>query len=214
MHTYTKMKHTILILLIVIVLLFCLFVMSGKTASTHQELLVGKEFALLETETIPSRSIPLLMVTEKEIVLFYGSEGVVNIYNFSGDYLYGFQVEALRNGVADMAFDKEYLYINTKGNTMYVFNGPTLIRCFRRSQDPEAYEKLEQKLEGATCNTDGVANYFYNEANHCVEKIQNGYPIETVICLPLEHEKANTESVVLVLLLVSLVTYYFQSKMR
>lgn len=169
-------------------------------------------YSFLSTEYVPQGEVPLLMVKPEQIVLFYDDEGIVNVYNLLGEFLYGFKIEALKNGIGDMAFDDVNLYVNSKGNTMYIFEGKSLIRYFRRTEDPDEYERIECAMDGEVKNTDGCSIYYYNDANNCVERHENGSSIETVISFPNEHGFWDDQSIVVVLLVVACIAHYARIK--
>lgn len=204
------MKHIILALIAIIVTLSLILILNLPYSNSNDS--EDEMYSFLSTEYVPQNEVPLLMLKPEQIILFYDDEGVVNVYNLLGEFLYGFQIEALKNGVGDMAFDDVNLYVNSKGNTMYIFEGESLIRYFRRADDPDEYERIECTMEGEINNADGCSIYYYNDANNCVERYENGSIIETIISFPNEHGFLDDHSMVVILLAVAFIVHYAHAK--
>lgn len=178
---------------------------------SSQETDLGEKYCYLATEDVPQYATPKLLTTQNSIVLFYDEDGIVNVYDFSGNFLYGHHIEPLKNGSGNMAYDGTYLYVLSRGGTMYVFQEDSLVRYFEPDEDPDAYWDAKKKMGGTLPHEIDNAVYFYNEAGHCVQRFEQGKPTQTIIRFP-ERRAMDTVSFVMVLGIVAVLTFWLDRR--
>lgn len=187
MEVFIVRKGVFIVILTTIFVVCCLllYLIETEVFSKIDPLNSSEIYRINSQERIPRGKIPLLLVTEKHIILFYDYEGIINVYGHTGSYMYGFQVESLKKGTGDIAFHNEQLYIRACGNKMYIFEDKRLVSCFRSTDDYDAYKEAEAYMAGDPCRNIGATS-FYIVNNQIMKSIEGG-PFQTVIILPQEN---------------------------
>lgn len=184
-----------------------------SSAASYRKIEPGEVYRCVSTEEVPRYAVPQLLTTRDNIVLFYDEDGIVNVYDFSGNFLYEHRIEPLKNGKGRMAYDGTYLYVKSRSGTLYIFQGKSLLRYLSPRQDVDAYRENAQKLDETLPREAAAAVYFYNEAGNCVQRFEEGKAIETVIRFP-ERWTVDAASVAIVVGAVAALAFWIDGRRR
>lgn len=144
----------------------------------------GERYHVYTDEYIPREELSIYLIANNKIVLFFDYTGLVNVYTLEGEFLYGLRVESLKNGIGDIAYDRNYIYIKSRGNTMYIFQGTTLVNSFRKNDDPVLYESIKELMDGEPNHSLNNSVYSYNSASNSIQKREGRGAFETVLDMP------------------------------
>ena len=203
-----KIVVSFLSTVLIVTLAFLLYSIKNDEFAEITPLESSEQYRVHLQERIPREALSLYLVTDEMIVLFFDYEGIVNVYSLSGKFQYGLQVEALKNGIGDMAFDGKYLYVHSRGNTMYIFDQTTLIRCFRKIDDPIAYKQIEMLMEPQLNHQ--LEDTVYYLVSNAIMKSVNGAPMQTVISLPKQDSSIHG-AIILFLLVMGVLAHYLRT---
>lgn len=207
-----------LIILAMSVILICFvqlaYYVGAEGFSRIQPLRTDEAYRIYTEEQVPREDLSLYLVTDERIFLYYDYEGVINVYSLEGNFLFGLQIQSLRNGTGDIAFSKGFLYIKARGNTIYIFDDMTLVSSFDRADNPNEYIAIELLMNGAPCHeVDGVKYY---AAGNEIVKSESGYPLQTVISLPKKNKSVYYLGIGILLVIAGLMHYigYLKKKYK
>ena len=203
-----KIVVSILLTVLIVTYIFLIHSIKNEEFAEIIPLESNEQYRVHFQERIPRETLSLYLVTDEMIVLFFDYEGIVNVYSLSGEFQYGLQVEALKNGLGDMAFDGKYLYVHSRGNTMYIFDQTTLIRCFRHKDDPIAYKQIEMLMEPQLNHK--LEDTVYYLASNSIMKSVNGAAMQTVISLP-KQDLSIRSTIMILLLFTGALAHYLQT---
>ena len=141
----TKVNLKLIVLLILMFLVLSIFIIKivgglswkERTAST-----VGTPLVLKQENDIVNSSITQVLESKDIIFLVYGYKSIVQAYSLEGTYLYTLSVYNYLNGRAEIAFNKDSLYISDKRHNMYVFLGEECVEFIDKSHSWDLYSKL------------------------------------------------------------------------
>ena len=152
-------------------------------------------------KTIPRAFPDILIAEDRKLYLFYSEAELLNVYDQSGEYLYGFQFPDGQNGRNDVCCQNGLLYVKARGSGIYVFRDMQLLRFEEQHNQNSGYDELEHVFTGETDHQDGEYRYVYvNETNSLLRFDQSGS--ETVIQFP--ERKYDPVSFALILLFLIL----------
>jgi len=140
----------------------------------------------LNTINAPSK----LVVSEAGIALFFEDLSYAAVYSFSGDFLYGIQVDSSDRGTGNMAFIDGEWVIDSKNGTLYFFQDKTLIASYHVTinENLDLYREIRPKMgdyNSLECDYLGD-NYSYSRAKHAILK-NSGNVSTTVVVLIGKH---------------------------
>ena len=152
----------IVIALIIIAFVWQDFLLSNEGFSTITPLEAEQNYRYLHNEQVPREDISQLLVSNDQIVVYYDDVGIVNVYSWDGDYLYGIQIDSVKNGHGDMSFHNNLLYIDAK--RIYVINNGMVVDVFTRSENYDAYKEAQTYMEGdPTTQIEGTTFYIIDK---------------------------------------------------
>ena len=107
------------------------------------------DYYILTDEKIPKKNVTSFVISDNRIILYYDSIGLANIYDANASFLYGIQVGILENGRGGIFLNQDngQLYINGKGNTIYVFQEKEFVAYYEYTQNKELFTQLEDKMK-------------------------------------------------------------------
>ena len=91
------------------------------------------------------------IVTDDSIYILLEENSQVNVYDLTGAFRYSIQMEHIRNGKSRIAYIDGLLFVQTRANSILVFDEDKLIDCLPASSDEkgaisELYRKYLQML--------------------------------------------------------------------
>ena len=159
-------------------------------------------YVLHRNALIPRDFPDILIAEDHKLYLFYSDTELLNVYDTSGEYLYGFQFPDGQNGINDVCCKNGLLYVKARSSGIYVFEGMQLLRFEEQHYMNSGYDELESAFNGETDHQDGGYTYEYEtETNRLLRFDQ--YGSETVIQFP-ERKYDPISFVILVLFLILL----------
>ena len=160
-----------------------------------------EEYVLHHDVLIPRDFPDVLIAEDQKLYLFYSEAELLNVYDASGEYLYGFQFPDGQNGINDVCCKNGLLYVKARGSGIYVFQNIQLMRFEEQHYLNSGYDELESVFTGEIDHQDGEYTYEYeNETNRLIRSDQSGS--ETVLQFPVR--KYDPISFVMILLLLIL----------
>lgn len=132
MNSYIKMhKNTlsIIMLLLLVIGIIGFIHYYHKTLSSIEK----GTYRIISQEVYLSEQLSKLLFVDNEIVLFYEDEGYVALYTQNGVFLYGIQVDTSDKGTGNISYLDGYLVIKSKANTVYFFDGSSLVNAYHIS---------------------------------------------------------------------------------
>jgi len=136
-------------------------------------------YRLLDQELIPREDITCFVISEDKVYIYYDKSGLVNIYLHDGSFCYGIQVPTLKSGKGDIAINKGFLYIDSRGSTLFVFNNSELVELLEPSNDPNKYITLRGLFTQEKNNIVGGNQYRLDtSSNNIVSIVDNSVLID------------------------------------
>lgn len=133
------------------------------------------DYRILTDEKIPKKDVTSFVISDKRIILYYDSIGLANIYDANASFLYGIQVGILKNGSGGIFLNQDngHLYINGKGNTIYVFHEKEFVAYYEYTQNEELFTQLEDQMNFRWNSSYTYANQNYTFSNKTNELIDS-----------------------------------------
>ena len=209
------MKRAYVIIAICIIVLCSIELVNLASAEgfSHISPLKTEEaYRMVTNELIPREEISLFLVTEERIFLYFDYTGIINVYSHDGIFLYGLQINSLKNGIGDIAFKDGILYIKARGNMLYIFDGTVLLDNFRRQDNPQMYSEVEVLMGGEPCHQ--MNNITYVSSGNKILKKAEQHVVETVISLPQKNTNIRDLAIFTMLLIAALMHYIRKPAIR
>lgn len=202
------MKRAYILVAICIILISVIvlsILISHEGFSNILPLEAEEKYRILTDELVPREEISLFLVTEELIFVYFDYNGIINIYTQDGIFLYGLQIDSLKNGVGDIAFREGILYIKARGNMIYLFKETVLVDNFRRQENPDTYKEIELLMDGEPCHQ--INNVKFFSSNNQIMKISEGNAIQPVISLPQKNMDIHYLAIFVLLSIAALMHY-------
>lgn len=151
------------VLLSIIMLLFLVTGIIGFIFYYHKTLsnIERGTYRIISQEVYLSEQISKLLFVDNKIVLFYEDEGYVALYTQNGVFLYGIQVDTSDKGTGNISYLDGYLVIKSKANSVYYFEGSSLVNVYHiSSKNLDQYRLLEERMgdyNSLTHTTNGIS---------------------------------------------------------
>lgn len=208
----------------VVILVFTLLVISCSAYLAYMianeefdslDLLDNDEYyRVLAEENVPRSDLTSFQVTESTLILYYDAAGLVNVYTLEGEFLYGIQIQTIRNGSGNFVFQDHTLYILSRGNRMYAFREHNLIDSYLYTEAPEEFRQIESWMMQNKCHSMEDTTYYYlSESNQIAKTVPFGI-METVISLPKRNSNIHDVVMILLILIASFIHYLKHSKVN
>lgn len=178
----------------IIILAFVLLVLSGSVYLIYmvenegfdslKPLERGEYYRLLEEEKNPRDELTSFQATEAYLILYYDSAGLVNVYTLNGDFLYGIQIQTIKNGHGDFVFQDDMLYIMSRGNRMYLFREKNLTESFLYKESPEKFRQIEVLMENRSHDLPEGTTYYYLSNQNQIAKTTPMSTMTPVLSMP------------------------------
>lgn len=204
------MKRVIILVFVILVVFSCILLVYmgiNEGFDSLESLKDGEYYRLILEEKNPRAELTSFLVTDTVLILYYDAEALVNVYTLNGKFLYGIQVELIRNGTGNFAYHNGMLYIMSRGNRMYIFQDKELIKSFLHSESPAEFAVLETLVKQSKNHSIEDTTYYYIAASNQITKITPKSTMETVISLP--QVNSNIKSVTFFLLIMIVVFMHY-----
>ena len=180
-----KERYLITLYWVLLIAIFAVMVwqLSSEKFDTVRPIEKGGNYELRKEEMIPRENVGIMISADGKLYLYYLENELVNVYDRSGEYLYGFQFPDFQNGRSDLHYENGLLYVDDRGSGIYVFQDSELIRFEERHYQNEGHDELEEMFTGEYPHRDGEDTYVYVEENNRILRNRNGES-ETVIQFP------------------------------
>ena len=94
----------------------------------------------------------LTTADEENLYVYYDEKGIVNVYQRGGPFLYRIDLDHIPNGKGAIAAKDDLLYVKTRGNVIYVFQGEMLLDwaafSAAKGHDNTSYIRYEALMNG------------------------------------------------------------------
>lgn len=141
-------------------------------------------WAVCEDERVPRDEADAMIVADGQIFLYYEEEGLVNVYATDGNFLRGYQIETIHNGVGGIGYQSGILYIDGKSG-IYGFRGKELV-CSEILHKDTGYQRFMEIIREPDAVTDDGYTYYYNAKVGQINRNKPGEALETVVQLPVK----------------------------
>ena len=119
-------------------------------------------------ENIPRETVGLYTVGDGKIFLFYIESELVNVYDTSGNFLYGLQFPDGHNGRSDLMYRDDLLYVDARSSGIYIFDEDKLVDFQEQSIYNDRHSQLRRKFRGEYNRADREAEYHYDADSNTV----------------------------------------------
>ena len=136
------------------VLLVLFFIVTGiKDMRCMRAIPNGARYIIQYSERTPRTKLSERdwIVTDDSIYILLEENSQVNVYDLTGAFRYSIQMEHIRNGKSRIAYIDGRLFVQTRANSILVFDEDKLIDCFSASSDEEGatseqYREYQQTI--------------------------------------------------------------------
>lgn len=104
----------------------------------------GKPIVTVQTSERLYMEIRQMVNDDATLYILYGEHGVIQAYDFDGNYLYTISMYNHRNGGFDMAVEGNTLYVFDKSNNLYAFCNGEFVQFW--SNDSEAVKYVRDRV--------------------------------------------------------------------
>ena len=135
-----------------------------------------------EEERVPRDEADALIAADGQLFLYYEDQALVNVYSTGGQFLRGYQIETISNGVGGVGYRDGVLYIDGKSG-IYGFRGEELVVSEVLWREDKELHRFVDEPDPVT---DGGYTYYYNATAGRIDRNRPGEPLETVVQLPVK----------------------------
>ena len=203
------MRRVFILLFVILIMsstIWLIFMVCNEGFRAPKALPKSEIFRILDEEYVPRDVVSSFQATDDGVYVFYDLRGLLNIYSPDGEFLYGIQFPTIKNGHGDFMVDDHVLYIKTRSNGIYVFDGKILQNLFTLDEAPEEYRRLTAQMEQPkNCTTIHGRYAYYPSVNKIV--LSDDLGTRTVIELPQQNR--NIEDLFFWTLMITSAFLYF-----